>query len=107
VSAAVVVTDDALRDLDDIHAYIALQDGLARVDQVLDGIQNSLAKLADFSLRGEVPQEFLGLGVRDFRQVHCKPYRMIYRVIESTVYVLVVADGRRDMQTLLQRRLLG
>jgi toxin ParE1/3/4 len=35
-----------------------------------------------------------------------KPYRIIYRVIENNVYVLLIADGRRDMQTLLQRRLL-
>ena len=35
-----------------------------------------------------------------------EPYRIIYRVLDNTVYVLVIADGRRDMQTLLQRRLL-
>ena len=35
-----------------------------------------------------------------------RPYRIIYRVIENNVYVLVIADGRRDMQSLLQRRLL-
>jgi toxin ParE1/3/4 len=27
-------------------------------------------------------------------------------VMERDVYVLLIADGRRDMQTLLQRRLL-
>jgi len=35
-----------------------------------------------------------------------KPYRIIYRVMAENVYVLVIADGRRDMQALLQRRLL-
>ena len=30
----------------------------------------------------------------------------IYRVMVEKVYVLVIADGRRDMQSLLQRRLL-
>ena len=30
----------------------------------------------------------------------------VYRAIENNVYVLLIADGRRDMQTLLQRRLL-
>ncbi|MCY4059988.1 MAG: type II toxin-antitoxin system RelE/ParE family toxin, partial [Gammaproteobacteria bacterium] len=41
-----------------------------------------------------------------YREVFFKPYRNIYRVVEDTVYVFVIADGRRDMQTLLQRRLL-
>ena len=33
-------------------------------------------------------------------------YRIIYRVKSEEVYVMVIADGRRDMQALLQRRLL-
>lgn len=48
----------------------------------------------------------MGLGIRDFRQVAFKPYRVLYRVIGQKVYIHVVADGRRDMQTLLARRLL-
>jgi len=31
---------------------------------------------------------------------------MIYRIADGTIYVLLFADGRRDMQALLQRRLL-
>jgi toxin ParE1/3/4 len=46
------------------------------------------------------------LGIRDYREVFFKPYRVIYRVMGDTVYVLLIVDGRRDMQTLLQRRLL-
>ena len=34
------------------------------------------------------------------------PYRIIYRESEDDVYVLVIADGRRDMRALLERRLL-
>jgi hypothetical protein len=36
-----------------------------------------------------------------------KPCRVIYRVMDKNVYVLLMVDGRRDMQSLLQRRLLG
>jgi len=35
-----------------------------------------------------------------------QPYRIIYRVVGNRVYVLLTADGRRNMQTLLKRRLL-
>ena len=44
-------------------------------------------------------------GIREYREIFFKPYRIICRVMEDNVYVLVIADGRRDMQTLLQRRL--
>jgi toxin ParE1/3/4 len=30
----------------------------------------------------------------------------MYRVLGDVVHVFLIADGRRDMQTLLQRRLL-
>lgn len=104
---SVFLTEDAQRDLDDIHAYIASQDGLGRADNVLDGIGTTLAKLTKFPHRGEYPSELLELGIRQFRQVHYKPYRAIYQVTGSSIQVLVVADGRRDMQSLLQRRLLN
>ena len=40
------------------------------------------------------------------REVHFKPYRIVYRVLGEDVYVYLVADGRREMQALLSRRLL-
>ena len=46
------------------------------------------------------------LGILEYREIFFKPYRIIYRVMDKNVYVLLIADGRRDMQTLLQKRLL-
>lgn len=104
---SVLITEDAQRDLDDIHAYIASQDGFARAGTVLDGVTATLSKLTRFPNRGEYPPELVALGIRQFRQVHYKPYRAIYQVTGSAIHVLLVADGRRDMQALLQRRLLA
>lgn len=36
-----------------------------------------------------------------------KPYRLIYRIVGEAIVVYLIADGRRDMQSLLARRLLG
>jgi toxin ParE1/3/4 len=44
--------------------------------------------------------------LREFRQEFFEPYRIICRIIETNVYILLPADGHRGMQTLLQRRLL-
>jgi toxin ParE1/3/4 len=43
----------------------------------------------------------------DYRQISFKPYRIIYRIADRHVIVYLIADGRRDMRTLLARRLLG
>ena len=107
MSLTVQLTDGAVRDLDDIHAFVAAADSLARADQLVDGISAALAKLSTFPERGEYPKELANLGMRQYRQIHHKPYRMIYQVGEKAVTVFLIADGRRDMQALLQRRLLG
>ena len=49
----------------------------------------------------------MALGIREYRQTFFKPYRVIYRIIDRRVYVFLIANGRRDMQALLERRLLG
>lgn len=107
MSFTVVLTEDAARDLDDIHTYVVAHDGRSRADRLLDGLQLVLAKLSDFPQRGEYPPELLMLGIKQFRQVHHKPYRAIYQVLDTTVVVMLIADGRRDMRQLLERRLLG
>ncbi len=63
--------------------------------------------LAAFPERGSYPKELLLLGIREYRQAHFKPYRLIYRVIGKQVLIYMIADGRRDMQTLLSHRMLG
>ena len=57
--------------------------------------------------RSAHPRELLALGIREYRQTFFKPYRVIYRASGRRVYVYLIADGRRDMQTLLARRLFG
>ena len=106
MSFHVRLTDDATRDLEDICDYIDRHDAPARANYVLDQIENAFQGPSEHSQRGNYPKELLDLGIREYREIFFKPYRIIYRVIESNVYVLVIADGRRDMQTLLQRRLL-
>jgi toxin ParE1/3/4 len=35
-----------------------------------------------------------------------QPHRLIYRIAGDQVFLLLVADGRRDFQGLLERRIL-
>jgi toxin ParE1/3/4 len=106
MSYSVWLTDDAARDLADISDHVERRDGPRRADHVLDRVERAFSNLAESPHRGTYPRELLDLGIREYRQVFFKPYRIIYRVIEGNVYVLVIADGHRDMQALLQRRLL-
>ena len=102
----VQLTDNAVRDLEEICDYIEQHDAPGKADQVLEQIERAFGSLSKHPRRGNYPKELLDIGIREYREIFFKPYRIIYRVLENNVYVLMIADGRRDMQTLLQRRLL-
>lgn len=102
----VLLTDAAARDLEDIYDYLAEHDSPASANHVLDQIERVIQSLSEFPHRGNYPRELLLLGIRDYRETFFKPYRIIYRVIDEAVYIYLIADGRRDMQSLLARRLL-
>ena len=102
----VQLTADAARDLEYIYDDISRRQSPDEADYVLERIERAFSSLAEHPHRGSYPKELLDIGIRECREVFFKPYRIIYRLMASNVYVLVVADGRRDMQSLLQRRLL-
>jgi toxin ParE1/3/4 len=103
----VVLTDDAEHDLEDIFDYISASDSPQNADYVLDRLLEVTENLATFPDRGSPPKELRSLGIKEYRQAFFKPYRIIYRLIGEQVVIYVIADGRRDMQTLLSSRLLG
>ena len=103
---SVQLTDDAERDLEELCDYIERHDTPGRADHVLEQLEKVFDNLSAHPHRGNYPKELLEVGIREYREVFFKPYRVIYRVIENDVYVLLIADGRRDMRTLLERRLL-
>ncbi len=102
----VLLSEDAERDLEDIYRYVARRDSIDKADRLLIALEETCLGLAEFPERGNVPRELAPLGMTEFREVHYKPYRAIYRIIGRKVIVYCVLDGRRDMQTLLRQRLI-
>lgn len=74
---------------------------------MLGKIAAAFSSLEELPERGSYPPKLATLGIHEYREVFFKPYRIIYRVQKKTIYVYLIADGRRDMQSLLARRLLG
>jgi toxin ParE1/3/4 len=106
MSFQIFLTEDATRDLEDLYDYIEWHDVPGKADYVLDQIEKAISSLSENPERGAYPKELLAIGLREYREIFFKPYRIIYRVSAENVYVMVITDGRRDMQALLQRRLL-
>lgn len=103
----VFLTPGAERDLESIVDYITQHDSVVRAEYVLDQLLDAVTGLEIFPERGSCPKELLNVGIQEYRQVLFKPYRLIYRVFEERVVIYLIVDGRRDFQSLLERRLLG
>lgn len=103
----VLLTEGAEQDLEAIHDYISEFDCVANANHVLDELMDVMESLSKLPERGSFPKELVGLGIKEYRQTFFKPYRAIYRVTSSQVIIYLIADGRRDMQSGLARRLLG
>jgi len=100
------VIEEAENDLLDIYAYIATHISVEKGLYVVDQLEALCLTLAELPLRGHVPKELERVGVRNYREVHFKPYRVMYEVRSQDVVVHCILDGRRDLQSLLERRLL-
>lgn len=103
----VLLTAGAEQDLEAIHDYISEFDCVANANHVLDELMDVVESLSSFPERGSFPKELVSLGIKEYRQTFFKPYRLIYRITGSQVIIYLIADGRRDMQSVLARRLLG
>lgn len=103
----VVLTHDAECDLEGLYDYISEADSRKSADYVIERLLKVADTLAIHPERGSAPQELRALGMHEYRQIFFKPYRVIYRASNKRVVVYLIADGRRDMHTLLSRRILG
>lgn len=102
----VSLAPEAIDDIVAIHRYLARAESFARADDVRHHLIATCESLATPPARGHGLPELDRIGVSGFREVHWKPYRIIYEVLPADVHVHAVLDGRRDLQDLLAERLL-
>jgi len=102
----VLVVAEAEEDIFDIYKYVLRADGRNRADHLLVKLQETCQSLADMPRRGHSPPELERVGVSGYREIHFKPYRIIYQIVGRKVFIHCVLDGRRALQEVLEHRLL-
>lgn len=102
----VLLTGDAERDLEVLHAWMMANRSPDVADGLLEDLLTLIASMENMPERGSIPKELEQLGITEFRQMLLPPYRLVYRITRQTVIIMLIADGRRDMQTILRQRLL-
>lgn len=96
-------------DIKQIVRFILNREGPAMAKTMLNRFLSAKESLEALPARNRIPPELERINIYTFRESLIGPYRMIYEIrdAESTVYVHMVVDGRRDLPDLLAARLLG
>ena len=103
---SVAIIDDAQADILAICKYILENDSVQAADHVFGEIEELCYSLKHLAERGHVPPELARINVNAYLEVHFKPYRIIYEIEGKKVFIHCILDGRRELQDLLERRLL-
>ncbi|NNN05054.1 MAG: type II toxin-antitoxin system RelE/ParE family toxin [Elusimicrobia bacterium] len=99
-------------------AEIAERDLAAIVDRLADAspryaglvlarIEQSASRLIRLPKRGRVVPELKAHGVAIYRELVCRPWRIIYRIEGGRVQITAVIDSRRNLEDLLLERFLA
>lgn len=102
----VVIDPQAKMDLKEIFSYVTLNDGNQSANKLIDNLETAFYKLEKYPRRGHIPPELIDTGIKSYLEIHYKPYRIIYEIEKNSVYIHSVLDGRRNIQEILQRRIL-
>ncbi len=68
-------------------------------EYVFHEIEEACKSLSSLPDRGHIPPEPERIGVMNFKEIHFKPYRIIYEVMNKKAFVHCVLDGRRNLRT--------
>ena len=106
MSISVVLLRSAEQDLGEMKSYIVKNFGKDTWQASYSKIQETVGTLQIFPLGGKIPEELEKLNLTQYRQVLSGMNRIIYEVRQQTVYIHIVCDTRKDMKSLLTKRLL-
>ena len=106
MSYTLLIDPLAKADIKEIYNYVAENDSIENAVKLLTNLEITYQKLEKLPARGNIPPELRNTGIRKYREIHYKPYRVIYEIIDDLVYVHCILDGRRNMQEILANRLL-
>lgn len=101
----VIWAGSAVQDLENIIAYIA-EDSPPHARKILSKIKKTVSDLYHSPHRGRFVPELQNQGILLYRELVVAPWRIMYRVSESTVLVLSVFDSRQNIEDILLKKLL-
>jgi plasmid stabilization system protein ParE len=92
-------------DLEEIIEYIA-RTNITYAVKILDKIEAAVNDLDVIPRRGRIVPELEKHGYTLYREIIVDYWRIMYKIENDTVYVMTVIDGRRNVEEVLQKRII-
>ncbi len=102
---SVIWIDSAKKDLLDIIDYIA-QDKIDTAKSIYHKLKDKASSLSNMPLKGRIVPELKIYGIDIYREIIENPWRIIYRVQNDEIIILVVIDGRRNIEDIIFEKIL-
>lgn len=106
MSVQVVFLKSAELDLKELRGYMVKNFGKDAWQASYAKIKDAVNTIGTFPLGGNIPEELERLNLTQYRQVVSGMNRIIYEVRQEIIHIHIVCDTRKDMKSLLIRRLL-
>jgi len=74
--------------------------------RILQNIKQKVSALYTMPDRGRIVPELKAQGIHTYRELIIAPWRIIYRISDTTVFVLSVIDSRRNVEDILLDRFI-
>jgi toxin ParE1/3/4 len=92
-------------DLYEIVEYIAQTNNNYAV-KVLDKIELAVKNLDRFPKRGRIVSELKKYGYTGYRELIVDYWRIMYKIENTIVYIMLVIDGRRNIEDIILKRIM-
>ena len=101
----VIWTKNAELDLELIIEYIKIN-SISTAKKIFFEIKQESNKSHTLPERKRVVPEFQEIGIVKYREIIYKRWRIIYKIDDEKVYVLIVVDSSRNLEDILFQRLI-
>jgi plasmid stabilization system protein ParE len=101
----VIWTKNAQFDLELIIEYIKT-DSLTIAKKIFHEIKKECGNLYYFPRRKRVVPELQQIGILKYREIIHKRWKIIYKIDNIKVYILLVVDASRNLEDILFQRLI-
>jgi plasmid stabilization system protein ParE len=98
-------TAPASEDINEIIDYIS-KTNINYAVKILDSIEKNVKKLDMFPENYRIIPELEKYGYLVYREIIVEYWKIIYKIENNYVYIMLIIDGRRNLEDLLLKKMI-